>query len=109
MLYVCTTYFVILCLVIVVYAIIAGRFRQARKKLKALEKQSGEKYCKVKKPIFQRCFGIIAETKKNEIAGITDEVISTTLFKNESHEFTCHDLDRPRKRRSSSVVKSFSV
>ena len=106
---ICATYFVLLCLVIFVYADIVARFRQSRKRLEALEKQSGDSYYMVKETKFQRKFGKLAKTLKPTIPGHMDKGISIIRFKNEAYHFTNSETDKPRKRRSSSVVKSLSI
>ena len=82
------------------------RFRQARKRLEALEKQAGDNYYMVKEPKFQRKFVKLAKTLKPEVPGMMDKGISIIRFKNEAYHFTGSNTEKPRKRRSSSVVKS---
>ena len=55
------------------YAIIVARFRQSRKKLEALEKQTGESYYMVKELKFRRRFGMLAKTLKPEVPGMMDK------------------------------------
>ena len=103
------TYFILLCLVIFVYAVIVARFRQSRRKLEALEKQSGNYYCTVKEIKFQMKLGKFTKTLKPKIPGLMDEGIYIIGFRNGSYHFINSDMDKPRKRRSSSVVKSLSI
>ena len=91
------------------YAVIISKFRESRKRLEALEKQNEDSYYMIKEPKFQMKFWKFAKTLKPKIPGIIDEGIYIIRYKNESYQFTHIDMDKPRKRRSSSVVKSLSI
>ena len=103
------SYCALLGFIICVYAVIVDRFRQSRKRIEALQKESGDSYCEKGQIKFQRKFVNFTRTLKPEFPGHTGEGMCIISFRNEAHTFSLCHIDKSRKRRSSSVVKSLSI
>jgi len=102
-------YVVILGFVIFVYVVMVTKFRQSRKKLEALQKLGQEDSNEMQKPKFQRTFLTISRTVKIQtIPDIQNKDVYLVGYKTSVDEFKEEKMNKPKKRRSSSVVKRFS-
>jgi len=102
-------YVVILGFVIFVYVVMVAKFRQSRKKLEALQKLGQEDLNEMQKPKFQRTFLTISKTVQPQtIPDIKNKDVFLVRYKNMA-ECKEEKMNKPIKRRSSSVVKRFST
>ena len=102
-------YTLILSFVIFVYTVMVTKFRQSRKKLETLQRLGQEdlndgQELKIKKTYWK----IPKKVKTDIIPNISSKNISLVAFKNGTDEFKHETLNKPIKRRSSSVVRRFS-
>ena len=103
-------YVVILGFVIFVYVVMVAKFRQSRKKLEALQKLGQKDSNEMQKPKFQRTFLTISTTVKPQtIPDIKNKNVFLVGYKNSLDEFKEETINKPMRRRSSSVVKRFST
>jgi len=103
-------YVVILGFVIFVYVVMVAKFRQSRKKLEALQKLGQEDLNEMQKPKFQRTFLTISKTVQAQtIPDIKNKDVFLVRYKNSVGECKEEKMNKPIKRRSSSVVKRFST
>ena len=107
MMVVTSIYFSLLLLMFVVYSVILMQFRQSRKRLEELQRQS-QSYEYTSKIVFKKNNRTVSS--KSEVAGLNNKQIQSISVKFiENEKFFLEDQTFNLKRKSSSVTRSVSV
>ena len=103
-------YVVVLGFVIFVYAAMVIKFRQCRKRLEALQKMTHKDSFEMQGIKFQQQFWIIPKSlRNNEIPGLVPKTVTLVGYKDNVTAFGNEKVEKSMQRRSSSVVKRFSI
>ena len=103
-------YVVVLSFVIFVYAAMVIKFRQSRKRLEALQMLTQKDSFEMQGITFQQKFWIFPKSlRNNEIPCIEAKMLTLVRYKNNKTIFADEKVEKSVQRRTSSVVKRFSI